>query len=62
MHPVRPDIDEDLIGAEIEILYKYVEPDGSSNNMRCQGIVIALQIRNRIHIELSASTFCEGDE
>jgi hypothetical protein len=51
-----------LINAEIEILYSYVEPDGSTKNMWCQGKVVAVQTRNRIHIEWDAGTLCEGDE
>jgi hypothetical protein len=35
--PARPELDEDLIGAEIEILYSYDKPDRSSTNMWCQG-------------------------
>jgi hypothetical protein len=62
LQPTRPEVDEDLIDAEIEILYSYVEPDGSSKNMWCQGKVLAVRTRNRIHIEWDASTLREGDE
>jgi hypothetical protein len=51
-----------LIDAEIEILYSYTEPDGSTKNMWCQGKVVAVRTRNRIHIECDASILCEGDE
>jgi hypothetical protein len=46
LQPARPEVDEDLIDAEIEILYSYVEPDGSSKNMWCQGKVLAVRTRN----------------
>jgi hypothetical protein len=62
LQPAQPEVDDDLINAEIEILYSYVEPDGSTKNMWCQGKVVAVRTRNRIHIELDASTLREGDE
>ena len=34
-------MDEKLIGVELEILYSYDEPDGSTKKMWCQGIVVA---------------------
>ena len=61
MQPARPDVDENLIGAELEILYSYDEPDGSTRNMWCQGIVVAVRTNNRIHIEWDASTLRDGD-
>ncbi len=61
LQPERPEIDEHLICAEIEILYQYVELVGSSNNMWCWGVVSQYN-RNRIHIEWDASTLHEGDE
>ena len=51
-----------MINAEIEILYSYVELDGSTKNMWCQGKVVAVRTRNQIHIEWDASTLHEGDE
>jgi hypothetical protein len=62
LQPARPEVDNDLINAEIEILYSYVEPDGSTKNMWCQGKVVAVRTCNRIHIEWDASTLREGDE
>jgi hypothetical protein len=56
-----PDVDENLIGAELEILYSYDEPDGSTQNMWCQGIVVAVRTNSRIHIEWDASTLRDGD-
>ena len=62
LQPARPEIDEPLISVEIEILYSYVEPDGSMKNIWCQGVIIVVQTRNRIHIEWDACTLCEGDK
>jgi len=42
LQPARPDVDEKLIGVELEILYSYDEPDGSTKKMWCQGIVVAI--------------------
>ena len=33
LQPARPDVDEKLIGVELEILYSYDEPDGSTKKM-----------------------------
>jgi hypothetical protein len=49
LQPAQPEVDDDLINAEIEILYSYVEPDGSTKNM-C-GARVVVRTRNRIHIE-----------
>ncbi len=62
LQPARPEVNEDLIGAELEILYSYVEPDGSNKNMWCQGVVVAVLPRNKVHIEWEQSTLREGDE
>ena len=43
LQPAWPEVDEDLIDAEIEILYSYVEPDESNKNMWCQGKVVAVR-------------------
>jgi hypothetical protein len=62
LQPARLEVDEDFIGAEIEILYSYEEPDGSTTKMWCQGEVVAVRTKNRVHIEWDASTLREGDE
>ena len=59
--PARPEVNEALIGARIEILYLYDEPDGSTLKMWCQGEVIAVRKQNKIHIEWDASTLRDGD-
>jgi hypothetical protein len=43
LQPARPEVDDDLINAEIKILYSHVEQDGSTKNMWCQGKVVAVQ-------------------
>jgi hypothetical protein len=62
LQPARPEVDEDLIGAEIEILYSYDELDGSTTKMWCQGEVVVVQTRNRVHIQWDTSTLRDGDE
>ena len=62
LQPTRPDVDEKLIGVELEILYSYDEPDGSTKKMWCQGIVVAIRTRNRVHIKWDTSTLRDGDE
>ncbi len=62
LQPARPEVDEDLVGAEIEILYCYDEPDGSTTKMWCQGEVVAVRTRNRVHIQWDTSTLRDGDE
>ena len=60
--PARPEVNENLVGSEIEILCEFVKPDGSTKKMWCQCVVVAVQTCNRIHIEWDVSTFCDGDE
>jgi hypothetical protein len=43
LQPTRPDVDEKLIGEELEMLYSYDEPDGSTKNMWCQGVVVGIE-------------------
>ncbi len=43
-------------------LYSYDEPDGSTKNMWCQGVVVAVRTRNRIHIEWDTSTLRDDDQ
>ena len=42
MQPARPEIDENLVGAEMEILYAYDKPDGSEKNMWCQCVIVTV--------------------
>jgi hypothetical protein len=61
LQSTRHEVNEDLIGAEIEILYSYVEPHGRNKNMWCQGVNVAVLTRNKIH-EWDVSTLHDGDE
>ena len=62
LQPTRPDMDANLIGVELEILYSYDEPDGSQKKMWCQGVVVAIRTRSRVHIKWDTSTLRDGDE
>ena len=42
-------------------LYSYEEPDGSTIKIWCQGEVVAVRTKNRVHIEWDASTLREGE-
>jgi len=58
----RHDVDEKLIGVELEILYSYDEPDGSTKKMWRQGVVVMIRTRNSVHIKWDTSTLRDGDE
>ena len=62
LQPTRPDMDANLIGVELEILCSYDEPDGSQKKMWCQGVVVAIRTRSRVHIKWDTSTLRDGDE
>ena len=57
----RPDVNEDLLNKEIEILYEFTEPCGKVINQWCQGVVVAIKRNNKIHISWRESTLREGD-
>ena len=61
LQPARPEVDEDLIGADIEILHSYVELHGRNKHMWCQGVNVAVLTWNKIH-EWDVSTLHDGDE
>ena len=46
-----PEVDESLIGVEMEQLWEYTEPDGSKVLQWCQGIIVGVKTRNRVHIQ-----------
>ena len=58
---VSPAVDNALIGSEIELLFSCEEPDRSTIDQWCQGIVAVVKTRNRVHIQWSESTLHEGD-
>ena len=43
-------------------MYSYDELDGSTTKMWCQGEVVAVRTRNRVHIQWDTSTLRDGDE
>ena len=57
LQPARPKIHEHLVCAELKILYKYVEPDRSSNNMWCKGVVIAVQLGKEFVLNVMLASF-----
>ena len=61
LQPPRPDVDEKLVDVEIEMLFSYDEPDGTSSNMWCQGMVVGVKKDNKVHIKWDGSTLREGD-
>ena len=61
IQPSRPDVDEKLVNVEIEMLFSYDEPDRTTRNMWCQGIVVAVKQNNKVHIQWDGSTLREGD-
>ena len=56
----RPEVDESLIGVEMEQLWEYTEPDGSKVLQWCQGIIVGIRTRNRVHIQWNQNCLCEG--
>ncbi len=57
----RPEVDEDLIGAKIEQLWKFTEEDGTVVPQWCQGMVVAVRKNNRVYIEWDKACHREGD-
>jgi hypothetical protein len=56
----RPEVDESLIGVEMEQLWDYMEPDRSKVLQWCQGIIVGVKTRNRVHIQWNKN--CLRDE
>jgi hypothetical protein len=56
----RPEVDESLIGVEMEQLWEYTEPDGSKVLQWCQGIIVGVKTRNRVHIQWNENCLREG--
>ena len=44
LQPLRPNVDENMIGEAIEKLWHYTEEVGTVVQQWCQGIVVATQI------------------
>ena len=50
-----------MIGLEIEQLWMFEEEDGKKVAQWCQGLVVAVKTRNRVHIQWNADCLREGD-
>jgi hypothetical protein len=46
LQPPRPDVDENLVGLEIEQLWTMIEEDGKKFLQWCQGLVVAVKTNN----------------
>ena len=57
----RPEVDDNLIGTKIEQLWEFTEGDGTVVPQWCQGIVVAVEKNNRVHIKWDKKCLCEGD-
>ena len=51
LQPSRPEVDEQLIGLEIEQLWIYEEEDVEKVPQWCQGAVVAIKNRSKVHIQ-----------
>jgi hypothetical protein len=61
MQPPRPEVDANLVGLDIEQLWTFVEEDGTNVLQWCQGTVVAIKTRDRIHIKWSEDCLRDGD-
>ena len=58
----RPDVNKELIGVEIEMLYQHNEPCGKVVDQWCQGVVVAVKRGDKVQVCWSAETLFEGDD
>ena len=61
MQPPRPEVGENLIGFEVEQLWIFEEEDGSKVSQWCQGLVVAVKTRGKVHIQWNEDCLREGD-
>ena len=61
MQPPRPEVNEEMIGLEIEQLWMFEETDGSKVPQWCKSLIVTVKSRNRVHIKWSANCLREGD-
>ena len=61
MQPPRPEVDANLVGLDIEQLWTFVEEDGTEVLQWCQGTVVAIKTRDRIHIKWREDCLRDGD-
>jgi len=60
LQPSRPEVDEQLIGLEIEQLWIYEEEDGVKVPQWCQGVVVAIKNRSKVHIQWKKIVYAMG--
>ena len=61
MQPPRPEVNEEIIGLEIEQLWMFEEADGSEVPQWCQGLVVTIKTRSGVHIQWNDNCLHEGD-
>ncbi len=50
-----------MIGLEVEQLWMFEVEDGSKVSQLCQGLVVAVKTRGRVHIQWNDHCLCQGD-
>ncbi len=61
LQPSRPEVDEQLIGLEIEQLWIYEEEDGEKVPQWSQGVVEAIKNRSKVNIQWNKNCLRNGD-
>ncbi len=61
MQPIRPEVDENLVGLQIEQLWMFEEEDGTTILKWCQGTVVAVKTKDRVHIQWCKDCLRDGD-
>ena len=62
MQPPRPEVEENMIGLEVEQLWIFEEEDGSKVSQWCQGLVVAVKTRGKVHIQWNEDCLRQGDQ
>lgn len=57
----KPNVDETLINAKIEMLWEFIEEDGTAVPQWCQGIVVAVRKNDKVHIKWNKNCLREGE-
>ena len=61
MQPLQSEVGSNLIDLEVKQLWMFKEEDGSKVTPWCQGLVVAIKIRGRMHIQWNEDCLCQGD-
>lgn len=59
--PPQPAIDEKMIGAKMEQLLEYDEPNGESVRQWCKGTVVGIKSNNKVHMKWDEDCLRDGD-